>query len=465
MQQNSEEWNKLVTSSKTIFTIVSMAFAMAFALTCIPGVLPAGSSILLQILTACSGVFMVMGGSFLTAEITKRPLLAFTNALSPYSEAIIEDPDSLKYKTLHTRYLKMKEYIGNDNIDHLDYYFRHYKHWLYDSSDPSWKPIVLRMIIQYLEFAFVVLEQPQITTPRNVSKAEIETKAKALQEILDTYPEQKEAMSEFARNIGYYQMRGTGHESIKALYLVGPPGVGKTTIIQAICDLYEAKLTILKGKSCVSYNNGTRQFWEALETHKASPLCQALYASHSVGKTGYKVLFFDEVDKFPLQSNGGSGGLPTLQEVSQNLLELTDNDQTRIKDPYSGMHCPKNQVIVVIAVNDCILKHIPALESRVDKINLGRVSKNTKVEIAGKKLILFSNRLKVEQEPELIDTVNNMATSNKKPGVREMVGDIKGLVHKLEQQSFYEGTSLGRSKKDIFEDYSDEQCSYRCNVM
>lgn len=161
-------------------------------------------------------------------------------------------------------------------------------------------------------------------------------------------------------------------------------------------------LVILKGKATVGEYSYGRQFYEDFVPAKASPIVQTLYNSRNLGFNGYTVMFFDEIDKLPHSLDiAVSNNMPTLQEVAQFLLELTDNNQTTIKDPYTGLNYAKDRIIVIMAVNEHILNLIPGLASRVDIVTFEKIDQKNKLEIALSKLQMFCNQNNVEYSENL----------------------------------------------------------------
>ena len=272
--------------------------------------------------------------------------------------------------------------------------------------------------------------------------------------MLDTYPQQRDAILKFAKSVAFYQLRDEeDYKNIRALCLEGPPGVGKTKLIESLCEIYGINLVILKGKNTVGEYGWERTFYDDLQPSKAHPLVQAMYKSRKLGFDGYTMVFFDEIDKLPHGQDANSNYLPTLEEVAQLLLEIMDNDRETIRDGYSGMDFPKNKILLAIAVNESILDRIPGLERRVDVIKFDKIKPEIKQEIALRKLHSFCEDNKLAINDDLINTVTSMTNNNQQDGVGELIEEIRSLVYELSQNDFYTDTVLADDKKAILTRY------------
>lgn len=448
-----DDWSKLVSAAKQLLLGVGLIFSVAFAATYIPWP-TTGFTVASRVFTALYHTFIFSGGMYLTAQYSVKPINAFTNALSPYLDNIYLDPDIEKYKNLLTKYHKMQPSLDPNNSQVLDYYFLMYRTWLYDISSPEWRRFVIKNISMYLDYNLKILEPQSSKRLTELHKHDIDLTAIQLLNLLETYPQQREAILNFSKCLGFYQLRDQEYKNIRAICLEGPPGVGKTTLIQKVCDIYGMNLVTLKGKATVGEYSYGRQFYEDFVPAKASPIVQTLYNSRNLGFNGYTVMFFDEIDKLPHSSDiAVSNNMPTLQEVAQFLLELTDNNQTTIKDPYTGLNYAKDRIIVIMAVNEHILNLIPGLASRVDIITFEKIDQKNKLEIALSKLHIFCSQNNVEYSENLETIVTTMVDNNQEDGVRELIEDIRALVYSLSQNSFYEGTLLQKPQHEILEYY------------
>lgn len=450
----SDDWQRLSSAAKTLMLGAALVFAVAYAATYVA--LPAAGAALAfgeRLYLALYNTAMVSGGMYLAAQYSSKPINAFSSALSPYLSNIYVDPDTQKYINLKNRFEKLKPEISQHNSQIYDFYFLMYKTWLYDVNNPDWRNFVLKNISMFLEYTFKILEHPQIKAT-NISKEQIDVNAKKLLALLATYPQQRDAILEFAKCIGFYQLRAQEYKNIRAICLEGPPGVGKTTLMQAICDIYGINLVTLKGKATIGENHGQRQWYEDFIPSRANPIVQTLYNSRMLGFEGYTLMFFDELDKLPRDRDAAaSSNLPSLQSVAQFLLELTDNEKVTIRDPYTGLDYNKDRLIVAIAVNDSILEYIPGLASRVDVIIFDKIDQETKLNIAISKLETFCAENNVFIDDEIIEVVTAMVANNHEDGVRELVEDIRGLVYALANNGFYSDTLLAKPKPEILSHY------------
>lgn len=451
----SDDWQRLSSATKTLVLGAGLVFTVAYATTytALPA---AGAGLFLgeRLYLALYNTAMVSGGMYLTAQYSTKPINAFSSAISPYMSNFYIDPDTQKYLALKAKYENLKTNISQHNLQIYDFYFLMYKTWLYDVNNPDWRNFVLKNISMFLEYTLKILEQPEIKTEVTINKEQIDISAKKLLELLETYPQQRDAILEFAKCIGFYQLRAQEFKNIRAICLEGPPGVGKTTLMQSICDIYGINLVTLKGKATLGENYGQRQWYEDFIPSRANPIVQTLHNSRILGFEGYTLMFFDELDKLPHDSDAAaSSNLPSLQEVAQFLLELTDNEKVMIRDPYTGLDYRKDRLIVTIAVNDSILEYIPGLASRVDVIIFDKINQETKLQIAISKLETFCTENNVFIDDELVEIVTTMVANNHEDGVRELIEDIRGLVYALANNDFYCDTLLAKPKPDILAYY------------
>lgn len=208
------------------------------------------------------------------------------------------------------------------------------------------------------------------------------------------------------------------------LCLVGPPGVGKTSIGKSIARALNRKFYRFSvgGMRDEAEVKGHRRTYIGAMPGK---LVQAL----KLCQTMNPVILIDEVDKISHQGHG---------DPSSALLEVLDPEQNReFLDHYLDVRCDLSQVLFILTAN--VLDTIPdALRDRMEIIRLSGYIQEEKVAIAEKYLIpkhrkamgLKAGDLSVEKAV-LPSIINGYARES---GVRSLENYIKQILRKAAHQ-------------------------------
>ncbi len=245
----------------------------------------------------------------------------------------------------------------------------------------------------------------------------------------------KERILEF---IAVGKMKGDISGSI--LCLVGPPGVGKTSIGKSIADTLKRKF--------YRFSVGGMRDEAEIKGHRRTYIGampgKAIQAMKSAG-TANPVLMLDEIDKIGASFQG---------DPASALLEVLDPEQNdAFRDNYLDVPFDLSNVLFIATANQ--LDPIPApLLDRMEVIRLSGYILEEKLEIARRYLIPKSlkshglDKSKVSiNKAALADIVNRYARES---GVRGLENRIKKIMRKAAMK-FAEGREdkIQVTKKDI----------------
>ncbi len=245
----------------------------------------------------------------------------------------------------------------------------------------------------------------------------------------------KERILEF---IAVGKMKGDISGSI--LCLVGPPGVGKTSIGKSIADALKRKF--------YRFSVGGMRDEAEIKGHRRTYIGampgKAIQAMKSAG-TANPVLMLDEIDKIGASFQG---------DPASALLEVLDPEQNgSFRDHYLDVPFDLSNVLFIATANQ--LDTIPApLLDRMEVIRLSGYILEEKLEIAKRYLVpkaLENHGLKKSQvsiqKTALEDIIDHYA---REAGVRGLENKIKKIMRKATMQ-FAEGREdkLTVTKKDV----------------
>lgn len=206
--------------------------------------------------------------------------------------------------------------------------------------------------------------------------------------------------------------------------LVGPPGVGKTSIGKSIAKVLHRKFFRFSvgGMRDEAEVKGHRRTYIGAMPGK---LVQALKQSQTMNP----VIMIDEVDKIGISYHG---------DPASALLEVLDPEQNKdFLDHYLDVRVDLSDVLFILTAN--VLDSIPdPLMDRMEILRLSGYIMEEKVQIATKYLIpksrkqmgLNSNNVQFNQEA-LKSLINNYA---REAGVRTLDGNIKKILRKIALQ-------------------------------
>jgi hypothetical protein len=231
------------------------------------------------------------------------------------------------------------------------------------------------------------------------------------------------------------------HRGLSLLF-VGPPGIGKTTIIKngiAKALGWPFQFISLGGDSDASTYTGHQLVYESSHCGK---IVNSLVASKSMST----VMMFDEVDKISQTPKG--------EEVMNLLIHLTDPVQNGdFEDKYlSGVPIDLSKVMFVFSAND-ITKIDKVLLDRMMVIDLKGYDLKQKTTIAEQ--YLLPNALKEVNLNERVAISKDILTNiveeyaSEEKGVRELKRCVEQITQKINMLRMYNSPELPFHIKDF----------------
>ncbi|NGX40824.1 MAG: Lon protease [Candidatus Anoxychlamydiales bacterium] len=246
----------------------------------------------------------------------------------------------------------------------------------------------------------------------------------------------KERIIEF---IGVGKLTGGVKGSI--ICLVGPPGVGKTSVGKSIARALNRKFFRFSvgGMRDEAEIKGHRRTYVGAMPGK---MIQALKQTQTMNP----VIMIDEVDKMGISFQG---------DPASALLEVLDPEQNKeFQDHYLDVPSDLSNVLFIVTAN--ILDTIPApLKDRMEIMRLSGYINAEKVEIA-KKYLIPRNRKKMGlmaadilfKKDSISEIIEGYA---REAGVRGLENNLKKILRKVALKKAKEKEKRKKSKKEIID--------------
>ena len=235
-------------------------------------------------------------------------------------------------------------------------------------------------------------------------------------------------------------MKVSDSSSAPILCLVGPPGVGKTSLGQSIAEALGRKFCriALGGAHDVSEIRGHRRTYVSAQPGKIIQNLRRL-------GTRNPVILLDEIDKIGNSQMGA--------ETASALLELLDpNQNSTFTDNFLGMPFDLSHVLFIATANWLEPIH-PALRDRMKILEIPGYTFDEKCHIAVrhiipdllKKCLLPSNSIRFEQSAlkRLIESYTHEG------GVREMERQLASVIRKIVRMDLEKEDAAATSNRKV----------------
>ena len=314
--------------------------------------------------------------------------------------------------------LKKRILLSNMNKDNMAFIYEKYKHLeLLDPSNPEYAKLY-----EWIEWALSIPQNRSISKDVSINDGNIAINNHLLniKKHLDKYQYgNNKAKNEL---IMYICNRITNPEVGNNLALLGPPGVGKTSLIEALAEakhipLYKISLGGIKDSSFLSGHGYT------YEGSLPGMIVQALK------KMGCKdgIIYFDELDKIE------------GQEVIHDLLHIVDSVQNKeFNDKYlRGFDIDLSNIWFIYSLNKISTLGRPLFE-RIPMITLEKYNLKDKIEIF-KRHLLPNALIKAGMDKTNIDIsnddivylINKSDETKNEAGVRVIKNVVESIIRKV----------------------------------
>jgi SpoVK/Ycf46/Vps4 family AAA+-type ATPase len=200
--------------------------------------------------------------------------------------------------------------------------------------------------------------------------------------------------------------------------LHGPPGTGKTTVVEAIAR------SMNMGFHAVSLaGEGDKEMFGGRGPHWESPELGIIHLAQLKNGRRQVIILLDEIDK-------------ASKDVITALTDLLNGNQTKIREKFFGMELDKRDIMVVATANDISKfqeggehEHIGS-RFGANQIYMGGYDPETKAKILMNHFLKLNDRIERVKLPteSLLHFINNYVRN---PGIREEKGYLTVIFNEV----------------------------------
>jgi len=385
-------------------------------------------------------IFTYIGGPYLMSNITNKPIENLKLSVTPLLPSFLLDDNyitelRLLEKKLNKNnvntviYKKIEELLKETKNLYSQLLKMQSTSMTYTHTQKEFTKIL--GVIEYLN----VLNNNEVL----IAKDEIGDIITRIDQLISTYESREQLVASVLKPFVNNLTNSTYKAIINPIYLLGPPGTGKSKFVNELAKNLDVSIYKLDPEDRL-FNP---EFEEVGYEFKASYVLlynRLIHKMKSENKPGI-IFFIDEIDKI------------TKKGTLDKLLTLLNANQKNVQDEYLGVPANIENILVICAANknlsDINEKYGP-LMSRFTVIEFPSISTELKRSIIMNNLIEQLNRIGLEyDEHRDLQFINDLLNQGSHlEGVRELLMQVGAYVNYLQGNQIFAGSSWDSSQQE-----------------